>query len=88
MDILTNGLTHCFAVTAFLKEDYPKSYHALIDQQEGLGWHHILLGLSSTLWYDLQNSHLRLSPSTGGKHSGTSWILSMILTIWTEVESQ
>ena len=34
------------------------------------------------------NSHLRHSPTTDGKHSGTSWILSMILTIWTEVQLQ
>jgi hypothetical protein len=32
--------------------------------------------------------HLRHSPSTDGKHSGTSWILSMIITIWTEVQPQ
>ena len=87
MDILIDGLTHWFANTAFLKEDYPALYHRLIEQQEHLGWHQILLGRFSTLWCDLQNSHLRRSPSTGGKHSGTSWILSMILTIWTEVQS-
>jgi hypothetical protein len=45
MDILINGLTHWFADTAFLKEDYPDSYHALIIQQEQLGWHQILLAL-------------------------------------------
>jgi hypothetical protein len=88
MDILIDGLTHWFANTAFFKEDYPESYHALIGQQEELGWHQILLSQFSTLWCDLQNSHLRFSPSTDGKHSGTSWILSMILTIWTEVQSQ
>jgi hypothetical protein len=86
MDILIDGLPHWFANTAFLKEDYPASYHPLINQQEHLGWHHILLGRFSTLWCGLQNSHLHHSPSTDGKHSGTSWILSMILTIWREVQ--
>jgi hypothetical protein len=86
MDILITGLTHLFADTAFFKEDYPAFYHSLIDQQEHLGWHQLFFGWFSTLWCKLQNSHLRRSPSTDGKHSGTPWILS-ILTIWTEVQS-
>ena len=86
MDILIDGLAPWFADTAFLKENYPASYHPLIEQQEHLGWHQILLGRFSTLWCGLHNAHLRRSPSTDGKHSGTSWILSMILTIWTEVQ--
>ncbi len=88
MDILIDGLTHWFADTAFIKEEYPLAFHALIDQQDQLGWHQILLGRFGTLWSDLQSAHLRHSPSTGGKHSGTSWILSMIITIWTAVQAQ
>jgi hypothetical protein len=88
MDILIDALIHWFANTTFRKEAYQDSYHNLIDQQEKLGWHQILLAWFSTLWCDLQNSHPRHSPLTDGKHSDTSWILSMIITIWTEVQSQ
>jgi hypothetical protein len=49
MDILIDGLTHWFTDTAFLKEDYLDSYHALIGQQDQLGWYQILLGRFSTL---------------------------------------
>jgi hypothetical protein len=59
----------------------------LLDQQEQLGWHQIFLGQFSTLWCDLQTSHLRRSPSTDGTHSSTSWILSIIIPIWIEVQS-
>jgi hypothetical protein len=88
MEILIAGLVHWFQDTAFPRDDYPAQYHDLIDQQEHLGWNQLFLGRFSTLWGDLQNSHLRHSPTTAGTQSGTSWILSMILTIWTEVQLQ
>jgi hypothetical protein len=61
----------------------------LDQQQEQLSWNQILLDpqFSTALWCDLQKSHLRCSPSTDGKHSGMQWILSMIITIWIEVQS-
>jgi hypothetical protein len=61
----------------------------LDQQQEQLSWNQILFDpqFSTALWCDLQNSHLRCSPSTDSKHSGMPWILSMIITIWIEVQS-
>jgi hypothetical protein len=56
--------------------------------QEQLGWQQLFLGRFGTQWSDLQNSHLRHSPTTDRKHYGTSWILSMTLTTWTKVQVQ
>jgi hypothetical protein len=81
MEILLDGLHHWFHVTPFPKYTYPDHYHPLIDQQEQLGLQQLFLGRFSTLWSNLQNSHLRHSPTADGKHSGTFWILSMTLTI-------
>jgi hypothetical protein len=88
MEILLDGLHHWFLDTPFPKYTHPDHYHPLIDQKEQLGWQQLFLGRFGTLWSDLQNSHLWHSPMTDGKHSGTSWILSMTLTIWTEVQLQ
>lgn len=88
MEIRLDGLLHWFHYTAFPKYTYPKQYHAMIDQQEQPDRNQLLLSRFGILWYDLQNSHPCHSPMTDGKHSGMSWILSMILTIWSEVQLQ
>jgi hypothetical protein len=88
MEILLDGLHHWFHDTPFPKYTCLDHYHPLIDQQEQLGWQQLFLGRLRTLWSHHQNSHLRHSPTTDGKHSGTSWILSMALTIWMEVQLQ
>jgi hypothetical protein len=67
MEILINGLYHWFHNTAIPKYTYLAQYHSLINQQEKLGWHQLLLGRFGNLWSALQNSHLQHSPTTDGK---------------------
>jgi hypothetical protein len=57
-------------IPAFL----PQRYHQLFQQQSMIGWHHILHGRFSILWYDLQlQTHTQTNPL---------WLSYIIRTIW------
>ena len=82
IDILLGGLTNWLRQTPFTFDGFPPEYHALIQEQNNIGWVHFFQGRISTRWAETQQWHYNGFPKVK-RHDGASWSRKILLLIFT-----
>jgi hypothetical protein len=84
VDILLNGIDAWLHEVPFAPDNYPRTFHRLIEEQNALGWRQIFQGRLTSEWSRLQDQHLLQIQSNTNSKTGILWTTNIITTVWKE----
>jgi hypothetical protein len=61
---------------------FPFAVQSLVQSQNAIGWRHLFRGRMSTVWAELQQSHLQMNPACRVSDTGTNWSTKVICFLW------
>jgi hypothetical protein len=63
-------------------QQFPPAVQPLVQSQNAIGWRHLFRGRMSTVWADLQHSHLQTNPACRVSDTGANWSTKVICFLW------
>jgi hypothetical protein len=63
-------------------QQFPLALQPLVQSQNAIGWRQMFRGRMSTVWADLQQSHLQTNPACRVSDTGTNWSNKVICFLW------
>ena len=84
LDLLLDSLEALFQGTIINQDNYDPRYHLLIAQQQAIGWRQMFSGRFSKEWAKLQHEHLVSQNLSTQTQNGTTWLVQVISSIWTQ----